>query len=575
VLVLVHVLVAVHVAHWMRAGETLSPFEPSEAMEFAKHDLINAGFVFFALAILSTLVFGRWFCGWACHLVALQDLCLVLLKKVGIRPRPLRSRLLGWVPLLAALYMFVWPLVYRLWIGDTLGPYELALTKQDFWGTFPPWPVALITFLVCGFAVVYVLGAKGFCAYACPYGAFFGFADRFAPGKIRVTDACEGCGHCTATCTSNVIVHQEVREHGMVVDPGCMKCLDCVSVCPKGALYFGFGRPALGLASRPAQAGKGPATWGEEALLAASFAGFFLAFRGLYGLVPFLLALGIAGILAVGLGTGLQLARRSSVRAFGFGLKTEGKLTRSGLAFAAVLALAFVLSAHSAWIQVLGRRASAAFEVLRDEREAFLLDPRRRLTGADLERTQTAVESARRSLAFGLFAPVNDRLRLAWLELFAGEESRFQGELEAALERAPDPAALHYDLARFHEARGRLDEALRSLEEALEARATPAAFDRLARLHFEAGRGDEALAVFDRALSAFPDQDDLHFNRGVVLGLLNRREEALEAFRKVTELAPERLDAWENLAGVLVSLGRVAEARELEPRIGERRLPKE
>ena len=31
----------------------------------------------------------------------------------------------------------------------------------------------------------------------------------------------------------------------MVVDPGCMKCMDCVSVCPNDALYFGFGKPTL------------------------------------------------------------------------------------------------------------------------------------------------------------------------------------------------------------------------------------------------------------------------------------------------------------------------------------------
>ena len=54
---------------------------------------------------------------------------------------------------------------------------------------------------------------------------------------------------------------------------------------------------------------------------------------------------------------------------------------------------------------------------------------------------------------------------------------------------------------------------------------------------------------------------------GVALGVLDRRAEAVEAFRKVTELAPERLDALENLAGLLQSLGRVDEARALEPRI--------
>ena len=92
---------------------------------------------------------------------------------------------------------------------------------------------------------VYFLGQKGFCTYACPYGGFFGLADKLSPGKIRVTDACNQCGHCTATCTSNVLVHAEVKQYGMVVDPGCMKCMDCISVCPNDALYFGFGKPTL------------------------------------------------------------------------------------------------------------------------------------------------------------------------------------------------------------------------------------------------------------------------------------------------------------------------------------------
>ena len=38
----------------------------------------------------------------------------------------------------------------------------------------------------------------------------------------------------------------------MVVDPGCMKCLDCVSVCPMNALYFGLGKPSLFAGAKPA-----------------------------------------------------------------------------------------------------------------------------------------------------------------------------------------------------------------------------------------------------------------------------------------------------------------------------------
>ena len=188
--------IAAHIAHWYSTGETLTPLEPSEAMEYSKHSVVNAGLVFFVVSTLLTAIFGRFFCGWACHIVALQDLCRWMLLKVGIRPKPLRSRALLFVPAVAFVYMFLWPVAYRLWIGDDFSHGGTHWTTTGFWDTFPPWPIALLTFFVCGFAIVYFLGAKGFCTYACPYGALFGFVDKVAPGRIRVTDACEGCGHC-------------------------------------------------------------------------------------------------------------------------------------------------------------------------------------------------------------------------------------------------------------------------------------------------------------------------------------------------------------------------------------------
>ena len=120
---------------------------------------------------------------------------------------------------------------------------------------------------------------KGFCTYGCPYGAFYGLADRVAPGRIRVTDACVQCGHCTAVCTSDVNVSREVHSYGMVVDPGCMSA-STASRSAQGALYFGFGKPALG--ARPT--GKAPRRLRmptrEEALAALACAYAFFAMRG-------------------------------------------------------------------------------------------------------------------------------------------------------------------------------------------------------------------------------------------------------------------------------------------------------
>ena len=113
VLLTVHVLIALHVAQWLTTGSTVSPVEPSESMKTFELGEVNAGFVFFAVAILATLVFGRFFCGWGCHIVALQDLCAWIMKKLGVHPKPFRTRLLVYIPVVLAIYMFAWPTIKR------------------------------------------------------------------------------------------------------------------------------------------------------------------------------------------------------------------------------------------------------------------------------------------------------------------------------------------------------------------------------------------------------------------------------------------------------------------------------
>src|SRR5213595_3941783 len=113
-LILLNLLMVAHVIQWWIMGRTVSPIEPSETMHTLQRGAVNAGFIFFSLAILATLILGRFVCGWGCHILALQDFCAWMLGKVGINPKPFRSRLLVFVPLIAAHYMFVWPTAVRL-----------------------------------------------------------------------------------------------------------------------------------------------------------------------------------------------------------------------------------------------------------------------------------------------------------------------------------------------------------------------------------------------------------------------------------------------------------------------------
>ncbi len=564
VLIGVHLVIIAHVAHWRLTGSTLSPLEPSEAMELAKHGVINAGLVFFAAAILSTALFGRFVCGWGCHLVALQDLSGWLLRRVGIRPQPLRSRLLRWVPMLAFLYMFLWPAAYRLWIGDRFDRFEVDLTTEGFWATFPGWTVALATLFICGFAAVYFLGAKGFCTYACPYGAVLAIAEKLSPVRIRVTDACAGCGHCTAVCTSNVRVHEEVRDFRMVVDSGCMKCMDCVSVCPNDALYLGRGKPAL--LARPTAAGPRPPhrtlSWREELVLGLAFGLAFFTFRGLYGVLPFLFSLGLAGVLAYLCLTLARLVRRPHLRLRRWRLKHADRLLPAGKGFAATMALLFAVWAHSALIQLHSHLGERSYRQTAGFRGRVLADATAPVLSTE---ERQPVESALRHLGFvadrGLLAQPRLRARIAWLSLLAGRREAFLQRAEEALTEPFDHATVHLLLARHHAFELRYEDAAGAYERSIHA--DPGivhAHLGLGTLLAQLGHLEAAGQVFERGIAALPEVAGLYYNAGLVQALSGNPEGAIEKFERALALEPGNLPARENLAGVLAGVGRFRES---------------
>lgn len=477
VLTSVYAAIGLHVAHWKLEGRTLAPLELNEVMYTLELGVVTAGFLFMAVLVLGTLVFGRFFCGWACHILALEDLAAAGLARAGIRLRPIRSRVLALVPVLAAAYMFAWPQFERFaarrwsWAETAFGPQPAftwrVLGDGEGWASFLttdftrnlPGPfVAATTFLVCGGLIVYLLGSRSFCRYACPYGAVFGIADRFAPGRIVLTGDCTNCGICTAHCQSHVRVHEEVARYGSVVDAACLKDLDCVAVCPTGALGFGVARPSLWKrVRRPSVSVRRPPGLSrvEETIVAGVFLIVLLSVRGIYSAVPFLLALGLAACTSVGGVIAIRAIRGHSAWLPGYPLRRRGRWTRTGRAMIAGLGLVGLLVLHSTWIRYHEVRSHQLYRAL----VSAAADPTIARSPQQDGRAGALRGHLEARARWGLVRPEDLEHKLASFYLYAGPVERAEPWLRRLLRRDSADLDARVRLAGLLEHSGRREEA--------------------------------------------------------------------------------------------------------------------
>lgn len=197
--------------------------------------------------IVSTIVIGRFFCGWFCSFGALNDLMYYLNKKifkVKFKIDPKVDNILKYVKYIVLLFIIVvsWTLGSNILKGTSPWDAFAQITSPGI--VISSFAIGLVLLLLISVGAFFI--ERFFCRYLCPLGAVFSLISRIGIFKInKPSKDCGKCRACTNNCSMGIQLYKVEKQHG----GECINCLKCVEVCPrKNANANAFGEninPAL------------------------------------------------------------------------------------------------------------------------------------------------------------------------------------------------------------------------------------------------------------------------------------------------------------------------------------------
>lgn len=191
-----------------------------------------------------TILFGRFFCGFACSFGALGDwihaLYRFIFKKLKKKPILLSYKAarvldkLKYVVLILILY-----LCYRGIYSQLRGssPWDVFSMMRSMNLRLDGYAIGLILLVVI--IIGMCLQERFFCRNLCPMGAVFSLLPVLPFFVLhRNRENCiKGCSACTRKCPSGI---ELPRDGSPRVVGDCFQCQKCIDICPKKNIHTGI-----------------------------------------------------------------------------------------------------------------------------------------------------------------------------------------------------------------------------------------------------------------------------------------------------------------------------------------------
>ena len=215
-------------------------FSPVLVVVAASQGIVNGSLLIYALLFLSSLYFGRAWCGWLCPGAAINEACSLVVRK---RCSGGRADKIKYV-------------VFALWAG-LIG--FMAIRAGGFHAVDPLYGVDRrsllqdILLFVGGVAIIvplaFFFGRFGNCHYLCWEAPILIIGTRIKETvrwpSLHLTvnpEACKDCGKCDQHCPMSLPVAAMVQR-GSLRNTECILCGNCVDHCQAAVIRYAFGVP--------------------------------------------------------------------------------------------------------------------------------------------------------------------------------------------------------------------------------------------------------------------------------------------------------------------------------------------
>lgn len=190
------------------------------------------GLIFFAVIVITSLMFTRYFCGWVCPVGLFQKILYSIRNKITKKKVVISHKL----HLTLVFFKYLLTIVILIGIFYTNKMLTVDYCPVYLFAGWNKIPAALPAVILLTIIIIVTLFIRRFfCRYLCPLSVFFeisiwlGHKLKISRTMKRNVEHCTNCKVCEIQCPVGI----KMTEHETNDTIFCIACGACMQHCPK------------------------------------------------------------------------------------------------------------------------------------------------------------------------------------------------------------------------------------------------------------------------------------------------------------------------------------------------------